>query len=64
MRIDRVISHRDFVDNHSFLHDISLIHVDEDIVFNDYVRPLCLSVGEVPFGMKCIVAGWGDTECK
>jgi len=63
MNIDKVISHKNY-DPDSFQNDISLLHVDEYIVFNDYVRPVCVTEEVVPVGTNCIVAGWGDTLSK
>jgi len=63
MTIDKVISHNKY-EKPSFNYDITLVRVNKKILFNDYVRQLCLSDVIVPVGTNCIVAGWGDTECK
>ncbi|CAG0881188.1 unnamed protein product [Cyprideis torosa] len=52
---------------HTFLHDIAMLSVDEPWVFNLWVQPICLprpSVGSSfpPADMECRVAGWGRQE--
>jgi len=57
MKVDKVIRHKDY-DKKYRHNDIMLLHVDKDIVFNDYVGPLCLLDVEVPVGTNCIVASF------
>ncbi|XP_064603603.1 atrial natriuretic peptide-converting enzyme-like [Liolophura sinensis] len=62
---DRIIIHPNFspytVDN-----DIALIHLNEPVQFNDFVRPICLAPkGYIPpLGTRCVAAGWGKHNFK
>ncbi|KAL3892172.1 hypothetical protein ACJMK2_004406 [Sinanodonta woodiana] len=52
--------------NNDFDNDISLVYINEPIVYNDYVRPICIaSQGTVEemlnagYNAECYVSGWG-----
>ncbi|XP_069484631.1 ovochymase-1 [Ambystoma mexicanum] len=62
-QVVRVVTHELF-DAITFDYDIALIQLNESLVFNDYVRPVCLPISNkvvVP-STVCIVTGWGSTE--
>ncbi|XP_044133425.1 ovochymase-1 [Bufo gargarizans] len=44
-------------------YDIALIHLAEELTFNDFVRPICLPRMEEPLKPTslCVVTGWGST---
>ena len=42
--------------------DIALIYLSEDIVYNRYVKPVCLARYDFPAGERCVVTGWGRTQ--
>ena len=45
--------------------DLALIRLDQEVVFNDFVRPACLaptSVNETEDYIRCVTTGWGNTE--
>ncbi|XP_065357920.1 serine protease 7 [Calliphora vicina] len=46
-------------------HDIALIRLDQDIDYNDFIRPVCLPVAttkqDINTGALLTVAGWGRT---
>ena len=41
--------------------DLALLKLAEDLVWNDYVRPVCLPTSDVAGGTMCWITGWGDT---
>ena len=48
--------------NNSFANDIALLKLSTPLVFNDYVRPVCLPQTESDvFGdaLACYISGWG-----
>lgn len=46
--------------------DIALLRLGRRVIFNDWVKPICLPVNEVANknfnGQSLVVAGWGKTE--
>ena len=40
--------------------DLALLKLAEDLVWNDYVRPVCLPTSDVAGGTVCWITGWGD----
>jgi len=63
LHISTVIKHKKYVKS-TFQNDVALLKVKKKRVFSNVVKPLCLLDGDVPAGMQCIVAGWGETQCK
>jgi len=63
VQIDRIILH-DRYEKLDFQNDVALLHLKNDLVFDNYVRPICLQVDDAPAGIEYIVAGWGETESK
>jgi len=39
--------------------DIALLKLRTPVVFNKYVKPICLPKGNVPVGTECYITGWG-----
>lgn len=46
------------------MHDIALLELSESLVFNPFVRSICLSSAKdlVRIGDQTIVTGWGETQ--
>jgi len=42
-------------------YDVALLRVDGEIVFNNYVQPICLTGTAIPGGTQTWTAGWGLT---
>ena len=49
-------------DYDTFDGDLALIRLMEEVVFNDFVRPVCLAPTETEDYIRCVTTGWGDTE--
>ena len=68
-RIHRLFLHEDY-DKLSALkyNDVALIQLTEPLVFNDYIRPLCLPTsGDTVWpspNSRCFTAGWGYTNLE
>lgn len=47
-------------------HDLALIQINEPLIFNAFIRPICLpeSTDLVNIGGKALVTGWGSTKSK
>ncbi|XP_071535886.1 venom protease-like isoform X5 [Panulirus ornatus] len=57
----RVIIHPRFRNHHN---DIAMLKLREDIVYTDYIQPICLPdttplENETFLGIKCVATGWG-----
>ena len=63
MTIDKAIPHEDYSSQTS-ANDIALIKTTRPIVFNDYVKPICLPGANTRLAENSDVeiAGWGVTE--
>lgn len=62
--IKEIILHPGF-DNVSMKNDLALLRLQDSIVFNDYVKPICVPPTRrrvVPFNTPCYTTGWGDTR--
>ena len=62
-RIRRIVLHSGYTTG-SFNNDIALLHLDQPVEYNKYVKPICISddMTSYPTGMKCMVTGWGRTQ--
>lgn len=66
--IDRIVAHEEYrYASSSQPNDIALIKVSEDVIFTDFIKPLCLPWSndlrtKNYVGMALDVAGWGRTE--
>jgi len=44
-------------------YDIALIELSEPVVYNDFVKPICLPQGEeIPLDTTCVAIGWGIVD--
>lgn len=62
--VQEIILHPGF-QNGSMKNDIALIKLQEPIVFNDYVKPICVPPTRrrvVAVNSYCYTTGWGDTQ--
>lgn len=59
--ITQIILHPNYVDI-GFINDISLLKTESNIIFSDYVRPICLPPTNniLKDGRICTVIGWGQ----
>nr|CAD7608183.1 unnamed protein product [Timema genevievae] len=59
--ISHIILHPGYVDV-GFINDISLLRMKNQVIFSDYIRPICLpQLGvELKDGRLCTVVGWGQ----
>lgn len=67
--LESIECHKEYkVTQRQILYDICILKTSEDIQFNKSVWPICLPDDTPPpnseelAGMKCVVAGWGDTR--
>ncbi|XP_037816104.1 serine protease 7 [Lucilia sericata] len=63
---EEIIPHPQYDDkNSNRYHDIALIRLDQDVEYNDFIRPVCLPVAatkqDINTGALLTVAGWGRT---
>jgi hypothetical protein len=60
--IKSVTVHESF-DATTLKNDIALIYTNEEIVYNEHTKPICLpNPGhQYHVGQMCYLAGWGDT---
>lgn len=44
--------------------DIALLELENAVIFNSYIKPICLTPKStpVPVGDICVVTGWGRTS--
>lgn len=58
-RVDEIRSHVDF-DETTYEHDIALLKIHQQVLFNSYIWPICMPPTEDTFeGYVGIVTGWG-----
>lgn len=68
MDIEKITVHENYnAQTKSQYDDIALIRFTRDVGFTDYIKPICLPVGDAErlrnnVGVKAIAAGWGRTE--
>ena len=62
--IQKVIAHPEFYKPTDWNNDISLILMDRPVVYNDYMKPICLPSPDliIPEGTPCVVSGWGRSR--
>nr|XP_049600316.1 transmembrane protease serine 9 isoform X2 [Syngnathus scovelli] len=60
LSISQIIPHPDY-DEHTFGNDLALLKVSSPVLFNDYIRPVCLPDNGSTFftGTDSWVTGWG-----
>ncbi|KAI3388039.1 hypothetical protein SNEBB_005869 [Seison nebaliae] len=63
IKVAKIISNPEYK---NYMNDIALMKLSEPLVFNDYVRPICLPNDEDPKNLKVTepvaVVGWGHTN--
>lgn len=66
--VEQLIPHESYnPDSKQQEHDIALVRLSQTVAFNDFVRPICLPLGNrlrqtVYDNVALTVAGWGKTE--
>ncbi|XP_055543530.1 CLIP domain-containing serine protease B4-like [Wyeomyia smithii] len=66
--IDKIIVHKDYDKRvKAQYNDIALIRFDRDVLFSNYIQPICLPVDESErlsniVGTRAVAAGWGRTK--
>ena len=45
-------------------HDLAILKLATPLTFSDHIQPICLPTEDltIPYGMECIVSGWGSTS--
>jgi len=63
MAIEKVITHENYSDL-TVVDDIALIKTSKSIVFNEFVKPICLPRAKMRLSVNADVeiAGWGVTD--
>lgn len=61
IRITHIFLHPDYK-NVGFVNDVSLLRLDKEVSFTDFVRPACLPSRDAKIrdGRMCTVVGWGQ----
>jgi len=61
--VSKVVNHPQYNTN-SLKNDISLLKTTKEIVYTDYIIPVCLPAPTqvANIGQGCIISGWGDTK--
>lgn len=59
--VQQTYKHEMFMKAPWLYNDIQLIKLNESVLFNDFIRPICLPSPELDIGSKFIVTGWGST---
>lgn len=61
VRITHIFLHPEYKDV-GFINDVSLLRLEKEVNFTDFVRPVCLPGKEskVRDGRMCTVVGWGQ----
>lgn len=60
--VDRVFHHPKWSGGVGASYDIALVHLRYPIVFNDYVRPICMPSAREKFTQAVTLSGWGKTH--
>lgn len=62
--VEEQIVHEDYAPtSRRQLNDIALLRLDQEVDFNDFVKPICLP-GSERLSRRLLVAGWGKTEVR
>ncbi|XP_061734424.1 uncharacterized protein LOC133537434 [Nerophis ophidion] len=61
--LKRIIAHPNYND-FTFDNDIALMELDKPVVYNDYIRPICIPAAQhdFPVGSTVWITGWGATR--
>lgn len=66
VHIDRWHIHEHFRKGQANNNDIAMLTTKEAVVFNSFVRPICLPPNGAVYEShrNCTISGWGDKSCK
>ncbi|KAF5287271.1 hypothetical protein FQR65_LT02144 [Abscondita terminalis] len=56
------VSQHEGYNSWTIVNDIALLHLSQDIVYNDKVQPIALNTVSVGGGVGCTLSGWGTTS--
>jgi len=61
--VSKIINHPKYNDG-TLENDISLLKTADQVIFTDYIIPVCLPPRNdiVKIGKACVISGWGDTK--
>jgi len=61
--ISQIVNHPEY-NRYTMDNDIALLKLAGEVVFTDYIQPVCLPTQglQVPVGTECWITGWGETE--
>jgi len=59
--VEKVIMHESY-DRNRIRNDIALFKLSKPIMFNKYVKPVCLPDADVKPGHQCYITGWGKIQ--
>lgn len=59
--VSRIISHHRY-NTRTKENDMSLLELQQPLVFNQFVRPINVWRTPLPTFRKCTVTGWGSTQ--
>ena len=61
--LQKIIGHPNY-DSNTISNDICLLHLQESLIFNDWIQPIPLPTQgqEYEAGTECTVTGWGTTS--
>jgi len=59
--VAQVFRHQDYDPRH-LNNDIALLKLSTPVLFNKYVKPVCLPTEEVDPGTDCYITGWGKVQ--
>lgn len=59
--VSRIVYHKDF--NAAYYeNDIAIMTLSSPMLFNEYQKPITLSIYDVPIGSPVVVSGWGSQK--
>lgn len=60
-KITERIKHPDYKPP-SYYNDIALFHLEKDVEFSPYIRPICLNTDQLLKPSLAVATGWGQTR--
>jgi len=61
VHVENMWKHESY-DNRVITNDVSLLKLDQPLVFDEYVQPMRLATNETAPGTVCVNSGWGSTS--